>query len=290
MPPVTGLSRSSSTSTTASSSRTLSKPPRRARKAFAYRSPSASSSSADGVSSQGKRYSPYPAPPEPSFLFDILDSSSPLESEYLLAGSNTRYPGAPGTALWKAREAATKAQQAAQREADKKRRAKEELARLGVDEKLGAKRSRDSASKRSESPYVSNGASNGKTPRRRGAKGPVAAVKEVTGRASTSRASSVARSTAAQEPTSLLAVPPTTAANASSNGRVRKPASRGNSPVPLTAAPATTRRVADAPRIPLGNCRTQAQFNRKDGQNMPTSQLGASSFLARSPESQGAMP
>ncbi|CAO1619044.1 unnamed protein product [Jaminaea pallidilutea] len=217
--------------------------------------PSSRSNHASGSSSP--RYSPYPTP---TSLFSLLDSANAEESEHLLSLSNTRYPGAPGTALYKAREAAAKQVQAAKREADKKRREREELARLGVADKMG-KRSRDSA-KRSESPYV-NGVNNVPTApsssaARRSARGdksaaaskddtPVRGAGGVAG-GSSSRSSSVAASKPSVVVSSaidhdLLPVPSAGGAggsNTSSNGRLRKPASRGSSPVPLTAASGST--------------------------------------------------
>ncbi|PWN29611.1 hypothetical protein BDZ90DRAFT_230477 [Jaminaea rosea] len=246
-------------------SNTIQQPqPRRPRKVGAFRSPLASSdgnsnaagrSTGEGgdssarptaagssSSSSSPRYSPYPTPVA---LFQLLDTSSTKESEHLLAPYNTRYPGAPGTALFKAREAAAKQALAARREAEKRQREKDELVRLGVGEKMG-KRARDSV-KRSESPYPAGNASAstsavGTPATRKSARGGKAVAGE-NRRGHGSRGSSVARSVnGSVGPDSihgsgsgdLLTVPGATGST-SSNGRVRRPISRGASPIPLTA-------------------------------------------------------
>lgn len=225
---------------------------KRGRKASAIRSPSfssASSAAASGSSttlastssssSASKRHAPYP---QPTFLFTLLDTSTPSESEHLLSTSNTRYPGAPGTALYKARETAAKAAQSAKREADKKRREKEELARLGVGEKMG-KRSREHAAssragKRSESPYTTtnNGGTSGTaTPRRsqRDKESVAPPATTTNGKASSNaNGKNGSSSSSGSLDHDSLPVP-----SVSSNGRLRRPASRGSSPLPLTAAP-----------------------------------------------------
>lgn len=243
-------------------------PVRRSRKFGAVRSPYCSSQSTSSTSSalssslsassasvaladpasltKLSRYSPYPAP-TPTLLFSLLDSSSSTETEHLLSCTNTRYPGAPGTALFKAREAAAKQAQAARREADRKQRERDELARLGVGEKMG-KRSREAA-KRSESPYT-NGV--GPIARRSAradktvvANGSSAAGNDAVGgqshhhsssSSSCSKAGSAARLVNPNTSTDPDLLSVTVTASTSSNGRVRRPASRGTSPVPLTAS------------------------------------------------------
>ncbi|PWN23610.1 hypothetical protein BCV69DRAFT_295926 [Microstroma glucosiphilum] len=241
---------------------------RRPRKMFAYRSPSASSSSASSSSSSigptrstpasaTVSHSPYPTP---TILFSLLHDSTPVQYEHLLSSTNSRYPGAPGTALAKAREASIKAAQAAKREADKKRRDKEELIRLGVGEKMG-KRSRDTASahKRSESPFTGNGNGNGnghsttsatRRSQREKDKDKTGDGEAHDGRRS--RGTSVVRSPALngnalsseqpQQSNDMLSVPGTSHA-VNGSGRIRKPASRGNSPIPLTEARKSPERI-----------------------------------------------
>lgn len=160
----------------------------------------------------------------------LFDPSSGKRSE-IYSLTNDRYPGAPGTALAKAREAQQKALQTAKREAAKKLASKAELEHLGV-KGLGKKR-------KSSSPYATVGATansatavqvdpvySASTSR---------AVQEYIASQAMSRDSSRSRSSAKPAASdNTLTVP--------SVSRSRRPASRASSPAPAMAQAPSARR------------------------------------------------
>ncbi|PWN47849.1 hypothetical protein IE53DRAFT_227257 [Violaceomyces palustris] len=148
----------------------------------------------------------------------LIDPSSGKRSE-IYSLTNDRYPGAPGTALAKAREAHQKAILSAKREAAKKLANKAELEHLGV-KGLAKKR-------KSSSPYASVGNSSSRRE--------TAAAKE---------SNPTSREAPGSKPRGVAAAP-TRPASASDHdaltvpttSRTRRPPSRSNSPVPLTSNP-----------------------------------------------------
>ncbi|PWZ02912.1 hypothetical protein BCV70DRAFT_8213 [Testicularia cyperi] len=170
----------------------------------------------------------------------LIDPTSGKRNE-IYSLTNDRYPGAPGTALAKAREVQQKAIQAAKREAAKKLASKAELEHLGV-KGLGKKR-------KSSSPYATVGNHH----HNHAAQQPQPAVSSATTRGSvaeqvasaamsresstSSRGRSSAKTTTTTTDNNLLTVP------SSSTSRSRRPPSRASSPAPLTAQPSSARRA-----------------------------------------------
>ncbi|GAC96695.1 hypothetical protein PHSY_004278 [Pseudozyma hubeiensis SY62] len=155
----------------------------------------------------------------------LYDPSSGRRSE-IYSLTNDRYPGAPGTALAKAREAQQKAVLAAKREAAKKLASKAELEHLGV-KGLGKKR-------KSSSPYATVGG--GLQAIAVSQPAPSSSSKPETTSQAMSRDSSRGRSSVKPTSDTHLTVP--------STSRSRRPASRASSPAPITAqASSSTRRT-----------------------------------------------
>ncbi|KAJ1030491.1 hypothetical protein NDA16_001400 [Ustilago loliicola] len=157
----------------------------------------------------------------------LFDPNSGKRSE-VYSLTNDRYPGAPGTALAKAREAQQKAIQSAKREAAKKLASKAELEYLGV-KGLGKKR-------KSSSPYATVG-------------GAVQAAAVVHAAASsTSRAAqdhAVGQAMSRDSSRDRNSAKPSSEANLTvpSASRSRRPASRASSPAPIIAQSSTGRRA-----------------------------------------------
>ena len=154
----------------------------------------------------------------------LFDPNSGKRSE-IYSLTNDRYPGAPGTALAKAREVQQKAIQTAKREAAKKLASKAELEHLGV-KGLGKKR-------KSSSPYATVGGGLHAT-----------AVVQAASSSSTraaqdsqamSRDSSRGRNSAAKPSAEANLIVPSTS-------RSRRPPSRASSPAPITAQTSSGRR------------------------------------------------
>ncbi|SPO19766.1 uncharacterized protein UTRI_00158_B [Ustilago trichophora] len=152
----------------------------------------------------------------------LFDPNSGKRSE-IYSLTNDRYPGAPGTALAKAREAQQKAIQSAKREAAKKLASKAELEHLGV-KGLGKKR-------KSSSPYATVA----------GAVHAAAVVHAASSSSRTgqdsqamSRDSSRGRNSAKTSAEANLTVP--------SASRSRRPPSRASSPAPITTQTSSGRR------------------------------------------------
>lgn len=153
----------------------------------------------------------------------LFDPNSGKRSE-IYSLTNDRYPGAPGTALAKAREAQQKAIQTAKREAAKKLASKAELEHLGV-KGLGKKR-------KSSSPYATVGGGLHATAIAQAASASSSKT-DATAQAM-SRDSSRGRSAVKPSSETHLTVP--------STSRSRRPASRASSPAPITAQASSMRR------------------------------------------------
>uniref|UniRef100_V5F2S3 Uncharacterized protein n=2 Tax=Kalmanozyma brasiliensis (strain GHG001) TaxID=1365824 RepID=V5F2S3_KALBG len=153
----------------------------------------------------------------------LFDPNSGKRSE-IYSLTNDRYPGAPGTALAKAREAQQKAIQTAKREAAKKLASKAELEHLGV-KGLGKKR-------KSSSPYATVG----------GGLHATAVAQAVA--ASSSKADATAQAMSRDSSRGRSAVKPSSETHLTvpSTSRSRRPASRASSPAPITAQASSTRR------------------------------------------------
>lgn len=154
----------------------------------------------------------------------LYDPNSGKRSE-IYSLTNDRYPGAPGTALAKAREAQQKAIQSAKREAAKKLASKAELEHLGV-KGLGKKR-------KSSSPYATVAGALQTTTVSQTASSSTA--KPEAASPAMSRDSSRSRSSANPTSESHLTVP---------SSRSRRPASRASSPAPITAQASVSARRA----------------------------------------------
>lgn len=141
---------------------------------------------------------------------------------------NDRYPGAPGTALAKAREVQQKAIQTAKREAAKKLASKAELEHLGV-KGLGKKR-------KSNSPYAA-AAGNAH------ASSAAQPVVSSTSRAAQDHAASQAMSRDSSRSRSSVKPSSETHLNIPSSSRSRRPPSRASSPAPITAQVSGSRRA-----------------------------------------------
>ncbi|SOV03171.1 uncharacterized protein UDID_00196 [Ustilago sp. UG-2017a] len=157
----------------------------------------------------------------------LFDPNSGRRSE-VYSLTNDRYPGAPGTALAKAREAQQKAIQSAKREAAKKLASKAELEHLGV-KGLSKKR-------KSSSPYATVG---GAVPAAVVVQAAVSsssrAAQDHTAGQAMSRDSFRGRNSAKPSSEANLTVP--------SASRSRRPASRASSPAPTAAQSSTGRRT-----------------------------------------------
>ncbi|CBQ67515.1 conserved hypothetical protein [Sporisorium reilianum SRZ2] len=155
----------------------------------------------------------------------LFDPNSGKRSE-IYSLTNDRYPGAPGTALAKAREAQQKAIQTAKREAAKKLVSKAELEHLGV-KGLGKKR-------KSSSPYATVGGGLHATAVAQAASS--SSSKTEVASSAMSRDSSRGRSSVKPQSETHLTVP--------STSRSRRPASRASSPAPITAQTSSSARRA----------------------------------------------
>ncbi|CDS00694.1 hypothetical protein, partial [Sporisorium scitamineum] len=153
----------------------------------------------------------------------LFDPNSGKRSE-IYSLTNDRYPGAPGTALAKAREAQQKAIQSAKREAAKKLASKAELEHLGV-KGLGKKR-------KSSSPYATVGAGIHATTVAQAASS--SSSKTDVPSPAMSRDASRGRSSVKPQSETHLTVPLTS--------RSRRPASRASSPAPITAQTSSSAR------------------------------------------------
>ncbi|SNX81432.1 uncharacterized protein MEPE_00137 [Melanopsichium pennsylvanicum] len=156
----------------------------------------------------------------------LFDPNSGKRSE-IYSLTNDRYPGAPGTALAKAREAQHKAVQAAKREAAKKLASKAELEHLGV-KGLGKKR-------KSSSPYANVSAGLHATAVAQAAASGSKSTQDNLPSPAMSRDSSRGRSSVKPTSEANLTVP--------SASRSRRPASRASSPAPITAQTSSGRRT-----------------------------------------------
>lgn len=155
----------------------------------------------------------------------LFDPNSGKRSE-IYSLTNDRYPGAPGTALAKAREAQQKAIQTAKREAAKKLASKAELEHLGV-KGLGKKR-------KSSSPYATVG----------GVLQATAVAQAAT--TSSSKADATAQAMSRDSSRGRSSVKPSSETHLTvpSSSRSRRPASRASSPAPITAQAASSTRRA----------------------------------------------
>ncbi|TKY90151.1 hypothetical protein EX895_000149 [Sporisorium graminicola] len=208
---------------------------KRGRKFQAYRAPSVTHVSKDAAltapssSASDNKLVPLVTTSVPHWSAEgshpLFDPNSGKRSE-IYSLTNDRYPGAPGTALAKAREAQQKAIQAAKREAAKKLASKAELEHLGV-KGLGKKR-------KSSSPYATVGGglhASAVSP----AVSPSSTKPDAVSTAM-SRDSSRGRSSTKPQSETHLTVP--------SASRSRRPASRASSPAPITAQTSSSTRRA----------------------------------------------
>ena len=214
---------------------------KRGRKFQACRAPSASgvktaataSSAQSPSSSRASKSAPLVTTTTPHWapegMYPLIDPASGRRSE-IYSLTNDRYPGAPGTALAKAREAQQKALQTAKREAAKKLASKAELEHLGV-KGLGKKR-------KSSSPYAT--IANGGAHTSAQAAAAAAAAAEKTSIAM-SRETSRSR-TAAANASNAKAANSAPDATSNSGSRTRRAPSRSNSPVPITSSQPMARR------------------------------------------------
>ena len=210
---------------------------RRGRKFQAFRAPSLTKSSSElatpssSPEASGAKLMPLVTTSTPHWSAEgshpLFDPNSGKRSE-IYSLINDRYPGAPGTALAKAREAQQKAIQSAKREAAKKLASKAELEHLGV-KGLGKKR-------KSSSPYANvGGALQAPAVAQTASTSSSRSAQEQATAHPMSRDASRGRNSVKPSAETHLTVP--------STSRSRRPASRASSPAPITAQASSGRRT-----------------------------------------------